>query len=124
MILKNRRLKKVHIVVLSIVIAVVFIVLNTFRVNERKKKNFKLFNNSELRGTITYVRSSSQGSEFRLANSENLYSFLPVTNSLNNNTSFNTIAKKGDSIFKPGNSDTLTLIKGNRRYLYTFYKSH
>jgi predicted membrane protein len=88
--------------------------------NKRDKRNFKIFYNSEINGSITGVFIKNHGVGFRLKYDTIDYVFYPLTSPINQKKVFHLFADKGDSVIKPRNVDTLILIKDGKRYPYTF----
>jgi hypothetical protein len=87
-------------------------------------RNYKEFNNADIKGIIEYTKIKNQGSAIKVKGTDANYVFYPYTNEqLNGSRIFNGFAKPGDSIVKENYSDTLYLIKPNGSiYKYTFLK--
>jgi hypothetical protein len=87
---------------------------------KRDLKQFDIFFASELRGSIERVRIKNHGVAFKLNNDINEYVFHPTTSSLNENHIFDHLAAQGDSLIKASMSDTIILVKDQKKYKYTF----
>ncbi|SFW74352.1 hypothetical protein [Chitinophaga sancti] len=80
------------------------------------QRHFKKFNESNIRGTLSYVRGSGTGTGIDIGYVYK-YVFLPDAHLW-----FERTAEIGDSVIKPAFSDTLILKKGNKIYPFTFRK--
>ena len=103
-------------------IAIAYVALAQYYGDRKAKRQFDLFFNSNLIGTLEYVDVKFHGVAFKLINDDNEYVFYPYTSLLNDMKIFNHFANVGDSIFKPIKSDTLVLVKNHRQYKYNFQK--
>ena len=85
--------------------------------------NFKLFNESNLDGIISYVGIKNHGVSFKLENDTSEYVFYPISDkTINGGHIFNYFAEPGDKVIKEAYGDTLLLIKSDNTYKYTFLK--
>jgi hypothetical protein len=116
----NSKTKKFFIV--FVVIGIVYLVFAQFLGNRNAVKRFDVFFNSNLKGEIQKIGIKHHGVSLKMNNDENEYVFYPYTSDLNDKNVFNYFANACDSIVKPINTDTLILIKQNKRYKYTFQK--
>jgi hypothetical protein len=120
---RNTSMKKRNLTFLSVVlIAIIYIVATQVFGNKRDKRNFDIFYNSEISGSVNLVEIKYHGVGFRVLNDSNEYVFYPFTRSDSEKKIFYQFATRGDSILKPRYHDTLILIKEGRRYQYTFRK--
>jgi hypothetical protein len=103
-------------------VAIVYIALAQYYGNRRAKKQYDLFFNSNLIGSLEYVDIKFHGVAFKLIKDKNEYVFYPNTSRLNDMKIFYQFAKVGDSILKPIKSDTLVLVKNHKPMKYTFHK--
>lgn len=115
--------KKKYIITCVFLFIIGYIYLGGKYQDEKVKKEFEVFYSSSLSGKIVKVEEYSRGSDFIIDNDSIQYRFYPYTDKqLNYGEKFRRLAKPGDSIYKKAFSDTLSLIKGKRIYLYTFQK--
>ena len=103
-------------------IAIIYILLAQIFGHKRDKRNFDMFYNSEINGTVKEIYIKYHEVGFRLNNDSTEYIFDPLTSIINQKKIFEYFATKGDSVIKPRYQDTLILIKEGRRYPYTFQK--
>jgi hypothetical protein len=103
-------------------IAMIYIAFAQIFGNKRDKKNYDMFYNSEINGTVQEIYIKYHQVGFRLHNDSTEYFFDPFTSVINQKKIFEYFATKGDSVIKPRYQDTLILIKEGRRYPYIFRK--
>lgn len=101
---------------------IVYLSIATILMHKKGKENFDKFYTSDIRGKLGYVTLGNGQQVFSIQEKREIYSFSPDISEINDYHDFKKIAKKGDSIIKPSNSDTLRLIKKGKIYLYTFTK--
>jgi hypothetical protein len=119
------KIMKVNKVLIAVIIVSLVILVVWGRKYEKKTgmKNFKLFNESSIYGTIEYVGVQHHGAAFKVYNNPRVFIFYPYTNSeLNSNHIFDNFSKRGDTVIKAAYSDTLFLYKEGEVYRYTFEK--
>jgi hypothetical protein len=116
----NSKTKKFFAV--FVVIGIFYLLFAQFVGNRNAVKRFDEFFNSNLNGEIQKIGIKHHGVALKINNEENEYVFYPYTSDLNDKNVFNYFANVGDTILKPSNTDTLILIKQNKRYKYTFQK--
>lgn len=116
----NSKTKKFFIVFVAI--GIIYLVFAQYWGSRSALKRFDVFFNSNLNGEIQKIGIKHHGVSLKMNNDENEYVFYPYTSDLNDKNVFNYFANAGDSIIKPFNTDTLILIKQNKRYKYTFQK--
>ena len=114
--------RRILIFLAFVLIAIIYISFAQIFGNKRDKRNFDIFYNSEISGTVKEIYIKYHGVGFRLHNDLTEYVFYPFTSIINQKKIFDHFATKGDSIVKPRSQDTLILIKKGRRYPYTFQK--
>src|SRR5690606_998470 len=114
-------MKPIYILVIIIVFGGIFII-SSIEVSKRTKKDYKMFNKSDIKGVLLRGSSGSGIDRFYLKDDEKEYRFSPYTSELNDFEIFVHIAKVGDSIIKPAFSDTLILIHDGRILKYIFKK--
>lgn len=86
--------------------------------------DYDFFNESEIKGRITYVGIKYHQAYFKIDNGTAGYVFSPITDEILNGANvFTNFAKTGDSIIKDKHSDTLILKKGFDIYRYNFVKA-
>jgi hypothetical protein len=117
----NGKLLKLIFTALGIIIASL-IVYDSFNARQKGKRNFETFYRSRLNGRIESIMVSVGVVYFKLENDSTEYSFMPNTDDLNENKIFSQTARVGDFVIKESFSDTLTLIKSGKEYLYVFHK--
>lgn len=89
---------------------------------ERGKSHFEAFYSAEIDSQIESVRIAYKGTGMKLVDGRT-FVFYPFTDkNLNKGNIFNHTAEKGDLVLKDANSDTLYLIKRNKRLAYTFQR--
>jgi hypothetical protein len=88
--------------------------------SKRDLKQFDVFYTAELKGSIEQVNIKNHGIAFKLTNDINEYEFHPYTSDLNENQIFDHLATQGDSLIKASKSDTIILVKSQKKYKYTF----
>jgi hypothetical protein len=116
----HKKWKLFFIIFLSIIALIIIMIQPLLK--EQYENEFDEFNKAELLGIIDKIEIKHHGVGFRLNNNANEFVFFPYTNKINNNKIINLFAKRGDSIIKSSFSDTLILIKDNKKYRYTFNK--
>ena len=85
--------------------------------------DFKEFNETNISGTLINVSIAHHGTGFMINNCKIEFVFYPKKDKeLNQNKSFEDIAKEGDSVYKKAFSDTLLLSKNKVIYKYLFRK--
>ena len=84
------------------------------------QKDFNTFYNANIYGKISEV-SFHKVDYFKIEGCDTPFEFLSLPVPLGDNL-FIDMAKKGDSIVKPSQSDTLILFKKDKVYKYTFEK--
>ena len=104
------------IVILSFGVLLMLILF--FLNSQTNKKRFNKFYNSTIEGKLIDVSTYKGATDFTVGNQK--FTFVPSF--ANNDTDFPYFAKKGDSVYKAANSDTLKLIHNEKIYLYTFKK--
>ena len=117
---KNKKL--LYFVIIFLIIGAAYIYIAQKFGNERNKRLFIQFDTTNIHGVINNVGIRYHGSYFKIIGNKNDFVFFPNTGKLNGFNIFDQLAQKGDSIIKPAYSDTLVLIKNNKKYLYTFGK--
>jgi hypothetical protein len=89
--------------------------------DELVQNDYNFFYSSGILGTVEHVGYLNHKTGLKINNISREFSFYPYMNiKLNDNTDFNGIATKGDSIIKKPYSDTLYLIHENQVYKYKF----
>lgn len=89
---------------------------------EREEGFFIQFDTTNIHGVIKDVGIGYHGAVFKIKGMNKEFVFYPYTGKINEYKIFDHIAKEGDTIIKPPYSDTLTLLKNGKEYLYTFDK--
>jgi hypothetical protein len=89
---------------------------------EKMKKEYQFFNTNNICGIIKEVNCSKEGCKVKLIGSVKEFAFFPYTSAFSDNRIFSLTALPGDSIVKNAYSDSLILIKTDKRYVYTFRK--
>ena len=92
-----------------------FIVVNYYGKQSIKRKFLK-FNSSTIDGKLVDVIPGKGITDIVVNNQK--FTFVPSV--VNNETDFTYFAKKGDSVYKAANADTLKLIHNGKIFLYTF----
>jgi hypothetical protein len=105
-----------------VLIAMIYLAIAQIFGNRRNKKNYEIFNNSEIAGQIEQIGIKNRGVGFKIINDQTEYVFYPRISSFNQNIIFDHFAMKGDSIVKHRFQDILILIKKGKLYSYTFQK--
>ncbi len=115
----NRNNKIIFYFVLG-VLTLTYILIAQKYGSKRDLKQFDKFFTAELRGSIEWVKIKNHGVAFKLNNNINEYVFHPSTSSLNENHIFDHFAAPGDSLIKASKSNTMILVKDQKKYKYTF----
>jgi len=115
----NRKNKIIFYSVLGVFILAYIFIAQKYGA-KRDLKQFDIFFAAELRGSIERVKIKNHGVAFTLNNDINEYVFHPSTSSLNENHIFDHLAAPGDSLIKASKSDTMILVKDQKKYKYTF----
>ncbi|OYT14563.1 MAG: hypothetical protein B7C24_17700 [Bacteroidetes bacterium 4572_77] len=90
--------------------------------NNRDRRFYNEFDSANINGLLMYSESGYYMRVFKTENINFKYVFDPHL-SVNKKALFSKVAKKGDSIIKPANADTLVLKKNdNTIFLFTFRK--
>ena len=84
------------------------------------KKHLKEFNETNINGILINVDIVNHGTGFKINTSKYEFVFYPING--NRGNSFEDIADKGDSGYKPAFSDTLFLFKNKKVYKFYFRK--
>ena len=93
-----------------------------FKTNQRAKKNFALFNETEIDAVVASVEIAHHGTLMSLEDGRE-FIFYPITNQeLNQSKKFNYTAEKGDKVHKAAYADTLYLFHADQKLAYTFKK--
>jgi hypothetical protein len=113
-------IKKTHFLfIIFLIIVVITYFITGDNLQKKAKYNFDLFNASNINDKLLTTDYYAKG--VKLIFSDKEYIFYPITSSLNNNTIFNTIAEKGDSILKkPKQKEVILKKKNGKIYKYTF----
>lgn len=114
--------RKIYLIIVFVVIAVIYIMTANYFGSRRTKQEFLKFDNSEINGDIKDVYFKHHGVGFKITGINEEFIFYPNTSDLNDNKIFDHLAKIGDRVFKSKNSDTLTLISNDKKYKYTFQR--
>jgi len=114
--------KKIILIVIFGIIAVSYILTANYFGERRTKKDSLKFDNSEIDGVIKDVYIKHHGVGFKIVGGDEEFIFHPNTSKLNDNKIFDHLARSGDRVFKSQNSDTLLLIKNDKKYKYTFQR--
>ncbi|WP_339750586.1 hypothetical protein [Algoriphagus aquimarinus] len=89
---------------------------------EKGKKHFEEFNLADINTQIQSVRIAYKGTEMKLIDRRD-FVFYPITDEyLNDGNIFSYTAAKGDYVQKSAFSDTLFLIKEDKKFAYLFVK--
>ena len=117
---KNKKL--LYFVIIFLIIGAAYIYIAQKLGGEREKRFFIQFNTTNIHGVINEVGTGYYGVVFKIKGMKEKFVFYPYNGKLNENNIFDQFAEKGDSVIKQKYSDTLILIKNNKKYLYTFQK--
>lgn len=117
----SKKIRNIVIIFLC-VFAVIYILTANHFGRKRTKQEILKFDNSEIDGVVEDVYIKHHGVAFKIIGEDEEFVFYPNTSELNDNKIFNHLAKRGDSVFKSQNSDTLILITNGKKYKYTFQR--
>jgi|GEM_PF-1311085 len=114
-------MKKKYIIQFSIYSFIILAVTIHFLINRRySKQRFNDFYNSNIIGKLRYIKELKGSEIISVFGDEKEYEITLYPSEFNSDKIFRYFAKKGDSITKPSNSDTLFLYKNDKVYKYTF----
>jgi hypothetical protein len=118
--------KKLYFIPVGVVIAI-YIYWGNKSTKETAHEHYNEFYNSDVIGVITKVGIGFKSTELRINDSKKRFYFNSVPVEPNDSKDFLYVAQKGDSVYKPAQSDTLVLIRRdqkhrNQRHLFTFRK--
>jgi hypothetical protein len=85
-----------------------------------RRRNYNNSYTTSIKGPLNGMRYSRQYTSIFVNSQE--YSLNLNVSHLSNNKYFSEVASFGDTVLKPANDDTLTLIHKGNKYLYTFVK--
>lgn len=111
---KRNNLLMVFIWLLAIACSIVF-------GNIRHEKNFRAFNEKELKGIISYNYNSSGGNKISLNNEEEKHHVYAKYNK-GLKTHMYRFIEIGDSLYKAKNDDYIHIFKGEQEYLFEIPK--
>lgn len=106
--------------IIAIALLICIAIISQIHKRKKGKMQYKQFYTSSIHGIIQDVTASAGTTYFSINGKR--YGFWPRRILTNKDYRFSIFAKHGDSISKPAYSDTLKLIKKNKKYLFTFKK--
>ena len=112
---------KKYVFIIVIVIIICYLVIGIRYSKNKWKEHYEQFESSNIKGEIVKIEPAYKGIQFKMDDDNIEYVFYP-SNDFRENKNFEDIAKRGDSIIKPSNSDTLKLIKKDKVYMFSFEK--
>lgn len=96
--------------------------VNTFYQRELGAENARAFYNAEVSGRIGALRFGNGVCYVKLVSGGREWGFYPIVPKDADYQSFGMVARKGDSIMKHVNSDTVYLYSRGTVYSYTFHR--
>lgn len=104
--MKPEQVKKLKMAVWFITPWLILYPFICYLIDRSNQKDFKKFNQARFSGRIAYIDMARSADQFRLDSSQTYYRIRSEWDSR-----FGELAKIGDSVFKPANSDTLILVR-------------
>ena len=115
-------MKKMVLIGFFSIIGVLLIVYLSIDQDQRANTHFEAFYSAEIDSKIESVRIAYKGTGMKLSDGRE-FIFYPFTDeNLNEGNIFNYTAENGDRVLKEAYSDTLYLVKENKKLAYTFKK--
>lgn len=115
-------MKKIIIIGVFLILGAILIIYLSIDQDRRANKHFELFYSAEIDSQIESVRIAYKGTGLKLRDGRE-FVFYPFTDTdLNEGNIFNYTAEKEDKVVKKAYSDTLYLIKNDKKLAYTFKK--
>jgi hypothetical protein len=118
--------KKLYFIPLGLVIAI-YIYWGNKSTKETAHEHYIEFYNADVVGVITKVDIGFKSTELKINTLDKKFYFNSIDSELNDFKDFNYLAEKGDSVYKPAQSDTLVLVRrdqkhANQKHSFTFRK--
>lgn len=115
-------MKKMVIIGLFLFLGVVLVIFISVDQGQKANKHFEAFYSADIDSQIESVRIASKGTGMKLSDGRG-FVFYPFTDQdLNEGSIFNYTTEKEDRVIKNAYSDTLYLIKNDKKLAYTFKK--
>ena len=115
-------MKKMFLIGFFLILGILFIVYLSIYQDQRANIHFETFCSAEIDSQIESVRIAYKGTGMKLSDGRE-FVFYPYTDqNLNEGNIFNYTAEKEDKVVKKAYSDTLYLIKNDKKLAYTFKK--
>ena len=106
--------------IVAIIIFIPLIIFSTHSAKKKGRENFEKFDSAEINSRIESIDNKYHGTHIVLSDGRDFVAYFLTDEKLNEGKIFDHTATNGDSVIKKSYSDTLYLIKGNRKLAYLF----